>query len=76
MVSVPAMLRRWHSARLLGLEVESLEMDGVAVSERTLHLLNLWIGAGGAFNAARQDYFEAWARLERVLKSPFQLPRR
>ena len=75
-VSVPAILRQWHSASRLGLSIKSLEIDDTVVDSRTLELLNLWIASGGAFNAARQDYFEAWARLDRVLKSPYRLPRR
>lgn len=75
-ISVPAMLRQWHSASRLGLELQSLEIDGASLDERTLFLLNTWIACGGAFNASRQDYFEAWARLDRVLKSPYRRPRR
>lgn len=73
---VPAMLRQWHSASRLGLRLASLEIDGVPVDTRTLALLNDWIAVGGAFNASRQNYFEAWARLDRVLKSPYRRSRR
>ncbi len=75
-ISVAVMLRQWHSASRLGLELKSLEVDGVPVEPRVLDLLNTWIGCGGAFNASRQDYFEAWARLDRVLMSPYRRPRR
>lgn len=71
-LSVAQMLRAWNSARRLGLELQSLERDGVPVDARTLRLLNDWIACGGAFNASRQDYFEAWARLERVLGSTYR----
>ncbi len=74
--SVPAILRQWHSAARLGLELKSLEKDGKPVSPRTLMLLNIWIGCGGAFNASRQDYFEAWSRLEKILNSQFRSVRR
>jgi hypothetical protein len=70
------MLRQWHSAARLGLRLASLEIDGVPIDARTLALLNDWISVGGAFNASRQNYFEAWARLERVIKSPYRRPRR
>ena len=69
-ISVPAMLRDWHRAMTLGLELASLEIDGEPVDERTLFLLNLWISANGAWNASKQDYFRAWDRLERVLRTP------
>ncbi|MBI2510515.1 MAG: hypothetical protein HYV96_00930 [Opitutae bacterium] len=72
---MPAILRQWHSASRLGLRLASLEIDGVPVDARQLELLNDWIGVGGAFNASRQNYFEAWARLDRVLKSTYRRPR-
>jgi len=70
--SVPSMLRQWHSANRLGLEIRQLLIDDKETEPHTLQLLNIWIGCGGAFNASRQDYFEAWRRLERVLKSPYK----
>jgi hypothetical protein len=70
------MLRQWHSARRLGFEIAALEIDGQKLDGSQIELLNLWIGGGGAFNASRQDYFEAWRRLNSVLKSPYRLPRR
>jgi len=75
-INVAQMLRDWHSARRLGLELRSLEIDGREIDARTLQLLNDWVGCGGAFNASRQHYFEAWARLHRILTSPYRPPRR
>jgi hypothetical protein len=69
-VSVTEMLRDFHRAHLLGMEVEELRIDGVPVGKETLNLLQLWVEASGASNAARQDYFEAWRRLDRVLFDP------
>lgn len=72
---VPSILRQWHAARRMELEIVSLSSNGKPYDERTLHLLNLWIACGGAFNASRQDYFESWRRLEAVLNSTYQPPR-
>lgn len=70
------MLREFHRGMLLGLRVESLTIDGKAVSEPALDRLNFWIESWGAWNAARQDYFVAWDRLHRVLTASAELPRR
>lgn len=76
--SVPALLREMHRARLLGAEVRALEIDGKLLDDRHLALLNDWIAASGASNASRQNYFEAWARLKRIINHEVtsEVPRR
>lgn len=69
-LSVPAMLREWHRGALLGMELSRVEVDGVELDPVRVMMLNVWIQAGGAWNASRQNYFEAWARLHRVLDGP------
>lgn len=69
-IDVHGILREWHRAMLLGMSVERLEIDGRAVDEQRLMLLNLWIEGHGAWNATKQNYFAAWERLERVLSGP------
>ena len=32
-------------------------------------MLNLWIEAWGAWRASRQDYFEAWRRLDAIIST-------
>lgn len=64
------MLREWHRASLLGCELERVEVDGKPLGREVVLMLNLWISAGSAWNASRQDYFEAWARLDRVVNGP------
>ena len=57
----------WLRAMLLGIELQSLEIDGRPVTPQQLFLLNLWISAWGAWRASRQDYFEAWRRIDTIL---------
>lgn len=66
-IDVHGMLREWHRAGLLGLELQTLVKNGVEIDPVRVMMLNEWIACRGCSNATRQDYFEAWARLERVL---------
>jgi len=66
---VPAMLRQWHRGMLLGIYLDSLEIDGVPLCPEQLFMLNLWIEAWGAWRASRQDYFEAWRRLDAIIST-------
>ncbi len=71
--SVPAMLREFHRASLLGISVESLSRNGKSIDAVTLILLNEWIRANGAWNASKQDYFESWRRLETIIGTHYRL---
>lgn len=73
-LSVTHLLRNLHRAHLLGMVITKLTIGGVPVDAGTVRLLNAWTGAQGAWNASKQDYFEAWRRLDKVLTAP--LPRR
>jgi len=66
---IPAILRQWHRGMLLGLRLDSLEIDGQLLSPEQLFMLNLWIEAWGAWRASRQDYFEAWRRVDSILSA-------
>ena len=73
-VGIPAMLREFHRAMLLGMEIEHLSIDGRELTPHQLLLLNAWVASRGAWNASRQDYFEAWRRLQVILDSPYLSP--
>jgi hypothetical protein len=66
-LSVTHALRTWHRAHLLGATLLDFRIDGRPVDPGTLRLLNAWTAAQGAWNASRQEYFEAWRRLDAVL---------
>jgi hypothetical protein len=64
------MLREWHRARLLWMELATVEKNGVPLDPVHVMMLNEWIVCRGCWNAQRQDYFAAWDRLEKVLGGP------
>ena len=62
-IYVPEILLEWHRARKMGVWISALILDGKAVDAVAVERLNLWLSAGGAWNASLLPYFEA----ERVL---------
>lgn len=68
------MLREWHRAMLLGMSIESLEIDGRPVDARRLFLLNVWVESWGAWRASRLDFFEAWRRVDAILRDDGPVP--
>jgi hypothetical protein len=73
-VNVPQLLRTLHRAHLLGLQLEEFAVNGQRLTSKQLLLLNAWVQANGASNAARQHHFIAWERLERVLADAEAVP--
>ena len=57
----------WHRAHLLGLKVESCELDGRALDASELFRLNFWIGAQGAWRCSLLSLPEAHAILAGVI---------
>jgi len=75
-LSVTHLLRVWHRAGLLGMTVEEFSVGDRIIDSCTLRLVNAWVGADGAWNASKQEYFEAWRRLDAVLNAPIQRAKR
>ena len=59
--------RRWHRAKLLGLVLDKVEIDGVPLTAREVERLNYWIGADGAFRCSRLSYWECWSVLDKAM---------
>jgi hypothetical protein len=64
---LPSVIREWHRAHKLRLEVEWLKLDGTTVSPEALRRLNFWLSADGAWRCSLLPHFEAAAVLSRVL---------
>ena len=59
--------RDWHRAKLLGLEVEYLEIAGNKITGEELRRLNFWIRADGAWRSSALGHFESSGLLSDVL---------
>src|SRR5688572_10632212 len=69
------LFRSWHRSMLLGLEVETLTINGREVSELGLRRLNFWIQAYGAWRCSTLPYWEGHDALLKVLDGNMQAPK-
>lgn len=67
-VHVPSILRHWHKARLVGLELDRLSVGPLEVDPRAVERLNLFLASGGGWQIASMDYWKARQVLDRVLR--------
>lgn len=58
-IRLTSALRAWHRARLIGLTVDSLELEGRHLSARELERLNYWVEARGAWRCSLLPWHEA-----------------
>jgi len=67
--NIVRVLRQWHQASGLGFRIENLTWAGRPLSEQQIERLNLWLSAGAAGQRLtnKEDYWSAFAILEKIL---------
>ena len=62
--SIGSVLRQWHRAEMLGLEVSRLKIGGHEKAAHEMERLNMWISAGGAWRCSLLPHWDAFNALE------------
>ncbi len=60
-------LRAWHRARLLGLSLDLVSIDGRQLNPLEVERLNLWVEALGAWRCSLLPWHKAAAVLDKVI---------
>lgn len=64
----------WHRAKLLGMELTSLTIDGRVVAQRALARVNFFIEGQGAWRCSSLPYWDAFAALEMAVRRDLDVP--
>ena len=66
-VYLPSVLRNWHRASLLGIEVGSVAINRSPLAAVEIERVNDWLSGRGAWRLASADYWHARRVLESVV---------
>src|SRR5581483_9932334 len=66
--SMQLILKNWHRASLLWMELSSLSIGGKPCSEDGVERLNLWLRAGGAWKCTLLPHFESERVIREILR--------